>query len=215
MSEDRKPSLAENVYERLRTAIVEGEYRPNQRLIEAELAEKLDASRTPIRETLQRLQNEGLVGVHRRGWIVREHTGAEIDEVYDVRTPLEGYAARLAAERASDAEIAEIAELNAELTLELAKHDRTSYVRLHDRFHAAIYAAAHTPLLAEVIRVHRHHQFNRRVAHLYSDDQLLKSIEGHALMVKALVARDGETIERITREHLEDAKVATLQLLNV
>src|SRR5579864_7454244 len=99
---------SDNVYERLREAIVTGRARPNERLIEAELADRLQVSRTPIREGLQRLAAEGLVVTRRRGWVVLEHTSAEIREIYEARAALEGYCARLAAERATEAQLKEI-----------------------------------------------------------------------------------------------------------
>ena len=90
-------SRSDALYAQLQRAIVQGQLRPNQRLIEAELAETLDVSRTPVREALQRLAFDGLVSRHRRGWVVREHGVDEIKDIYACRAALEGYAARLAA----------------------------------------------------------------------------------------------------------------------
>src|SRR4051812_11951844 len=105
---DPPANLATEVYEQLRRAIVEGSIRPNERLIEADLAERLEVSRTPIRESMMRLAGDGLIVAHRRGWIVREHSQDEIREVYEIRAALEGFAAGLAAQRASDEELAGI-----------------------------------------------------------------------------------------------------------
>src|SRR2546430_2516572 len=99
----RGASRSDGVYVQLRRAIVQGQLRPKQRLVEAELAETLEVSRTPIREALQRLALDGLVSRHRRGWVVREHEADEIKDIYACRAALEGYAARLAAVAASDA----------------------------------------------------------------------------------------------------------------
>src|SRR5207344_499138 len=71
---DRASSLTGVVYERLRSEIVRGELRPNERLIEAEIADRLKVSRTPVRESLQRLAADGLVVSRRRGWVVYEHS---------------------------------------------------------------------------------------------------------------------------------------------
>jgi len=83
----------------LRRQIVEGTLRPRERLIAADLADKLQVSRTPVREALYLLASEGLVVPTRRGFAVREFTPSEIIEIYEVRAALEGMAARLAAER--------------------------------------------------------------------------------------------------------------------
>src|SRR3954471_15798899 len=94
---DRSANRTDSVYEQLRSEIVRGQLRPNERLIEAELAERLQVSRTPIREGLQRLAADGLVASRLRGWIVYEHTLDQIRDIYETRAALEGFAARLAA----------------------------------------------------------------------------------------------------------------------
>ena len=95
-------SLTSDAYHRLRTEIIQGKIRPNERLIAADLAERLAISRTPVREALQLLASEGLVVGVKRGYVVRDHTAAEIRQIYEVRAALEGMAARLVAERAND-----------------------------------------------------------------------------------------------------------------
>src|SRR5436190_22723903 len=98
---DKTGSLTEAIYEQLRSEIVRGQLRPNERLVEAEIAERLQVSRTPVRESLQRLAADGLVVSRRRGWVVYEHTIDQIRDIYETRIALEGYATRLAAERAT------------------------------------------------------------------------------------------------------------------
>src|SRR5579859_8257976 len=105
---DTSPNRAAEVYEELRQAIVEGRIRPNERLIELELARALNVSRTPVRESILQLVADGLVVSRRRGWVVREHSPEEIREIYEVRAALEGFAANLAAVRATDEQLAEI-----------------------------------------------------------------------------------------------------------
>ncbi|MGH8514646.1 MAG: GntR family transcriptional regulator, partial [Gammaproteobacteria bacterium] len=104
----------QELHQQLRDAIIEGRFRPNERLVEADLAELLNVSRTPIRECLQRLVAEGLVTRVRRGWVVHEHTPEEIGEIYDVRAGLEGWAVRLGALRATDEELETIREVHNE-----------------------------------------------------------------------------------------------------
>ena len=88
ISEGGSDSLSEATYRRLRFDIVRGRLRPNERLIEAELADRLAVSRTPVRESLQRLAADGLVVSRRRGWVVYEHTPDEIREIYEIRSAL-------------------------------------------------------------------------------------------------------------------------------
>ena len=98
----REPSPGDpSIYAKIRADIISGKIRPNSRLIEAELADFYDVSRTPVREALQRLYENKLINRIKSGWVVREYSLDEIKEIYEVRAALEGFAARLAAERAT------------------------------------------------------------------------------------------------------------------
>ena len=101
----RASTLADVTYHRLREDILLGYLRPNAPLVETELAERLEVSRTPVRESLQRLAKEGLITSKSRRWFVLEQTLKDIRESYDIRAALEGYAARLATERATESQI--------------------------------------------------------------------------------------------------------------
>ncbi len=100
----------EKVYQSLRRMVLLGEIRPNERLVETELASRLQVSRTPVREALQRLASDGLIVSRLPGWVVYEHSPMEIRDLYEARVALEGYAARLAALRAPGQEVERIAE---------------------------------------------------------------------------------------------------------
>jgi DNA-binding GntR family transcriptional regulator len=202
--------LSQETYRQLRDAIVRGEIRPNERLVETELAERLQMSRTPVREGLQRLASEGLIVSRRRGWVVREHSAAEIREIYEARTALEGYAARLAAERGSDAQIAEIRKLHDEGDEDISPSAREHLVDVNDAFHESIAAAAGNETLTEMIRRSRKHFFNYRVAELYTEQEAASSVAGHGEIVDALVRRDGAAAEDAMRRHVAEALVSTL-----
>jgi DNA-binding GntR family transcriptional regulator len=203
-------TLSDEVYRRLRSAIVRGEHRPNARLIEAELAEQLEVSRTPVRDGLLRLASDGLVLSRRRGWVVREHTPDEISEIYGVRTALEGYAARLAATAADDAAIERIAEVHRRGTRDVHRGARERLVEYNDTFHDAVIAAAGNRRLADLIRQNREYYFNHRIAALYSDDEASLSIAGHDELVRAIVARDGDAAEAAARAHVAEALTVIL-----
>ncbi|CAB4859823.1 unannotated protein [freshwater metagenome] len=198
-------TLTDEVYQGLREAIVRGEYRPNERLIEAELAERLQVSRTPIREVLQRLATDGLVQSRRRGWVVTEHSPEEIHEIYEIRLVLEGYAARLAATHADDAALAAIATLHADNVAGLRQGARDRLVSYNDAFHDAIIAAAGNKRLAQQIRQNSEYYFNFRIAALYSDEEAESSLAGHQAMVDALSKRDPDAAEQAARAHVAEA----------
>ncbi len=204
---------SDDVYERLREDIVTGRARPNERLIEVELADRLQVSRTPIREGLQRLAAEGLVVSRRRGWVVLEHTGAEIREIYEARAALEGYCARLAAERATDAQLKDIASFHRGEAKRILKSSRQHLVEVNDHFHDAIIAASHNRRLADMIRRNRTYYFNFRIAQLYSDDEADTSIAGHQAIVRALLQRDSNRAEREMRAHIDLALAVILAKL--
>jgi DNA-binding GntR family transcriptional regulator len=205
------PTRSDDVYERLREAILTGRARPNERLIEAELADRLQVSRTPIRESLQRLAAEGLVVSRRRGWVVLEHTSVEIREIYEARAALEGYCARLVAQRATDAQLKEIASLHH--PKHNLKSSRQHLVEINDRFHDAILAAAHNERLADMIRRNRTYYFTFRIAQLYSDEEADASIAGHQAIVRALLQRDANRAEREMRAHIDLALAVILAKL--
>jgi DNA-binding GntR family transcriptional regulator len=200
------PNRSDLLYSQLRRAIVQGQLRPNQRLVEAELAETLNVSRTPVREVLQRLSLDGLVSRHRRGWVVREHGADEIRDIYACRAALEGYAARLAAASASDEQLAELETI----LYSVDGTNRDEMVAVNERFHETIIDAAGNPLLAELARRSRLYFFNRQVAKLYTDDEAAHSRSQHVRLLKALQARDADEAEAVTREHIATALDAIL-----
>ncbi len=198
-------TLTDEVYQRLRASIVTGEHRPNERLIEAELAEQLQVSRTPIREVLQRLATDGLVQSRRRGWVVTEHSPDEIREIYEIRSALEGYAAQLAATAADDATLQHISRIYADSVAGLQQGARDRLVSHNDAFHDAIIGAAGNRRLAQQIRQNSEYYFNFRIAALYSDEEAESSLAGHKVILDALLRRDPEAAELAARAHVDEA----------
>jgi DNA-binding GntR family transcriptional regulator len=206
MKRDEGSTRSDGVYERLRNEIVTGRARPNERLVEVELAERLEVSRTPIRESLQRLEAEGLVTSQRHGWVVREHRGAEIREIYEARAALEGYCVRLAAIRASEDQLKTIDSLHRDNTVGLpVSVRRERLVNINDQFHDAIISAGRNERLSNMIRTNRTYYFNYRIAELYTDDEAETALAGHDAIVRALLNRDPDAAEREMRSHIDVA----------
>ena len=198
------PAATDGIYDRVRADIVHGALRPNQRLVEIELAERLGVSRTPVRETLQRLTLEGLVQRNRGGWVVHEHSPEEIRAIYEVRAALEGYAAFLAADRATARELDALEALYpaGDAALALGPDDQ---VELNERFHDGVIAAAGNPRLEQQSRASRQYYFNHRIARRYDAEETRESIEGHRRILAALAQNDGRAAESRAREHVEYA----------
>ncbi len=200
---------SDGIQERVRADIVHGVLRPNQRLVEVELAEQLGVSRTPVRETLQRLVLDGLVRRDRSGWVVHEHTAEEIRSIYEVRAALEGYAAFLAAGRATAGELDALDALYPPGDDALALGPDTQ-VELNERFHDGVIAAAANPRLAQLSRASRQYYFNHRIARRYDGEETRRSIEGHRRILAALAQGDGPAAETHAREHVEYALAIVL-----
>lgn len=190
-----------DVYEWLRAAIVTGDLRPNEPLIEADLAERLAVSRTPVREGLQRLAAAGLIVPRKRGWSVREYTPEEMRQKSEVRAALEGYAAYLAAERASEDDLAAISRLHQE-RLALTPADEALRVKTNRAFHDAVIAAAKNAALASAIYETGQFYFNGPIARLTLGEEMRLGNGDHQRIVDALIARDAPAAEQAMREHI-------------
>ena len=203
-------SLTLDAFNRLRDDIIQGVIRPNERLIAADLAATLKTSRTPIREALQLLEAEDLVIGIKRGYVVREHTRDEIVEIYQVRAALEGMAARLVAEQSGTAAAKKIEAIGAHKDSLGKTNESNQGVDLNNQFHSAIFAACGNARLEKLNRSNSQHFFNYRIAALYTKEEQLISVRGHARIIKALKAHDGDAADRAAREHVLDALDVTL-----
>jgi DNA-binding GntR family transcriptional regulator len=151
---------------------------------------------------MQRLAADGLVISRRRRWLVYEHSKQEIEEIYEVRLALEGYAARLACQRVSDVQVKELARLR-----QSAAGDGQLSVRVehNEMFHNQLVAIAGNQRLASTLAHNRNFAFNRQVASLYTPDDLAVSATQHTRLVEAVLARDGDAAEQAAREHIQSA----------
>lgn len=201
---ERSSGAKADTYERLRIAIVSGEIRPNTPLIEADLAKTLGVSRTPIRESLQRLGADGLIVPRKRGWAVREYAPREIRENYEVRAALEGYAAHLAASRGTDTEISAIAAVQALRDAEV-NPCQDFRVKTNRQFHDAIISAAKNARLATEIYRAGQFYFNDRIASLTTEAEYRSNQADHGRIVRALKSRDADEAEKAMRAHIMHA----------
>ncbi|OAF19275.1 MULTISPECIES: GntR family transcriptional regulator [Bradyrhizobium] len=203
LHDDPLPSrLSSDVYNVLRRQIVTGELRPNQPLIELDLAERLQVSRTPVRESLQRLAHAGLVVPRKRGWAVREFTPDEIRQNAELRMALEGYAASLAATRGSPSDIAAIVAIH-ERRLKLRRSDEEMRVKTNRDFHDAIMRASGNGRLTDAIYHSGQFYFNTPIARATTGEELALGNADHALIVAAILKRDGAAAERAMRAHIQ------------
>jgi DNA-binding GntR family transcriptional regulator len=195
--------------ELIREAILDGEYAAGERLKEDELARRLDVSRTPVREALRRLEAEGLVVVEpQRGATVRSYEPRELDDMYRLRAVLEGYAARRAAERITDSDLAALHKSCLRFS-RLATRKRVSprdLARENQIFHDGILAAADDARLAEMARSVIHLPLVYKAYVWYTPHQRRQSAHYHEQLVAALGRRDAERAALIMQEHVYEAR---------
>ncbi len=191
--------LTDSVHGRLRDAILSAELRPNRRLVEDEIALWLNVSRTPVREALLRLEQEGLVE-RSHGWVVREYDPAEIRARLECRLAVEGYASRLASIRRTERHLAELGEV----ALAMAEPGLTRYEfnALNDRFHRTITEAAGNPTLASLHAQTKLNYWDLSVPVIFSAEDDRVVAEQHQSLIEALSNRDADAAERLAREHV-------------
>ncbi len=209
-----KLPLSTTAYERMRQAIQSGEYGPGDRILEVEIARKFGVSRTPVREALRRLEDEGiLVHESRRGMTVARLDHRMIMELYVMRDILECAAASMAARHASEFEIDLLSDLiqqeghgpdNAET---MAEQNR--------RFHLTLYQCAHNRFLLKTLSVLGYSLALLSKTAFSTAERRAAVREEHRRIVDAVRARDPERAERAAHAHMHAGQVARMGTLGV
>ena len=198
-------SLKEHIYDVLKDGIVAMDIYADDaqlKLDERQLSDQLNISRTPIREALARLEQEGLVRVMpRRGVFILRKSVDEILEMITVWAALESMAARLVTERASDAEIASLRKLLASFNQDEAKTHLDEYSEANIRFHRRILQLSGCGLLLSNADNLFLHMRAIRARTMTEGDRIARSIVDHKHIIEAIEARDAELAERLVREH--------------
>ena len=208
MSED-KPAT-KDAYGLILEAIDAGIYRPGDRMVESELADRFGVSRTPIREALQRLETQSLLTRDGRSLIVASLDHNQLAELYAVRAELEGLAARLAAQHAAPEEI--------RVLREMIEDDRTkignpaALARSNRRFHKQIHLASHNRYLVQQLDLVHRTMALLATTSLAVEGRSEKAIAEHEAIVSAIEARDGEAAADALRRHISSAFATRLRL---
>lgn len=198
-----RAALHDQVAGRLRQMLVEGQIAPGAKLNERELSEVLEVSRTPLREAIKMLAAEGLVELlPNRGAIAVELTEDDVRHTFEVMAGLEGLSGELAAQRITDAELAEIQALHFEMMAAYTRSDLSAYYRLNALIHSAINAAAKNPVLTTTYT-----QVNARLQALrfrsnQDGEKWKNAMREHGAMVDALTARDAAAMRTVLIAHL-------------
>jgi DNA-binding GntR family transcriptional regulator len=190
---------ADRAYLAIRELIVSLELPPGAVIDERELMQRLGLGRTPVREALRKLAQEQLVEVFpRRGMFVTGVDVRDLARISEVRAALEPEAARLAAERATEEERQELADLSGRI---LQSDD---LMALDERIHRTVYAAAHNDLLEKTLGEYYVLALRIWMIALERDEDLEEAVEAHRDLLQAIIVANGDRAARLMRAHVED-----------
>ncbi len=212
MTETPKLPAAEQAYLSIRRAILTGELEEGERLTEQRLAADLGLSRTPVREAISRLILEGFVE-KQQGYTTRvaQFPQDEIEQVFDIRCRLEGYAARRAATFATNDQIAALRDTCTEMAAALPPKSPMDYeiiARANERFHRTVAEAARAPRLQALLSLAVDVGLVARTYEVYSADDLNRSLRHHIEVTDAIAARSETWAEHVMSAHIMAAKTA-------
>ena len=206
--------LRDVVFNTLRQAILRGELKPGERLMEIQLANKLGVSRTPIREAIRNLELEGLVlMIPRRGAEVAEITEQNLRDVLEVREALEELSVKLACEHATQAQIEEMKQAAQVFKESLSGDDVTRIAEADVAFHDAINMATDNQKLIQILNNLREQMYRYRMEYLKDRQSHSVLVREHEEILNALCARDAEKALDVTITHIERQRDHILNLL--
>ena len=206
---DPKSSQAD-AYTLLLEAIDSGIFRPGDRLVESELADRFGVSRTPIREALQRLETQSLLTRDGRSLIVASLDHNQLADLYVLRGALEGLAARLAARHAAPEEVRVLRDmLEADRAL---VNDPKALSRANRRFHKQIHLASHNRFLVQQLDLVHRSMALLATTSLAAEGRSKGTLEEHEAIVQAIEAGDGDAADAALRNHISKAFITRLKL---
>lgn len=200
--------LGEVVFEYLRNAILAGELKPGERLMEVTIADQLGVSRTPVREAIRKLEKESFViMIPRKGAYVADLTKKDIMEVLEIRKELEGFAAALAAERMTLAEKEALGRVVERFNESLVNMDKRSMIESDNEFHSSIFEATKNQRLINII-YDLHDQFQRFRLIYFNEFNNFKEIQAsHNRIFDAIIKQDSANARLEAENHVESIKV--------
>jgi DNA-binding GntR family transcriptional regulator len=204
------PHPQKDAYALVLEAIDRGDFRPGDRLVESELAERFGVSRTPIREALQRLETQAVLARDGRSLVVSSLDHDQLGELYVVRAELEGLAARLAAQHAAPEEIGVLRDMLAR-DRELAARPE-ALARANRRFHRQIHLASHNRYLIQQLEMVHRSMALMATTSLAAEGRGARALDEHEAIVRAIEARDGEAADAAIRLHISRAFETRLRL---
>lgn len=209
-----RKSLGQYVYENLKKAIVKGQLAPGSRIIESRVASVLGISRTPVREAIHKLEREGFLQQNPTGgFFVLGLSRSEIEETFGIRSVLESYAAKLAAQKHREADLEPLEKKIIEYEEALRRGDIDALPGINTAFHDLLYGLSQSPRLIKIINGLKDQIFRYRQVILKINDMAQASNEDHRLMLSLIRERDAEGVEKVVREHILRGQEVVLKTL--
>ena len=214
LSMDEYLPLRDVVFNTLRQAILRGELKPGERLMEIHLAEKLGVSRTPIREAIRKLEHEGLVTmIPRRGAEVARITEKNLRDVLEVRRELDAFSCELACDRITKQEGEELYRACEEFAAATATRDATVIAAADVKLHDIIVNAAGNERLTEILNNLSEQMYRYRFEYIKDTSNYEKLVEEHRIIYESILKKDNQTAARTARVHIDNQERSILNLL--
>ena len=196
-------SLSNRVFQKLRDDILNGVYKENDELREITLGKELGVSRTPVREALRQLELEGLVKIiPNKGTYVTGISTKDVQDIYKIRSLLEGLCARWATEHIDQKGIDKLEEIIMLSEFHSKKESSDQMVVLDGKFHEILYKSCNSRMLEHVLSDFLHYVQMTRDQSVKKENRVEKSIEEHKAILEAIKNKDGDLAEKLANEHM-------------
>ncbi|HIY00205.1 GntR family transcriptional regulator [Faecalicatena contorta] len=206
--------LRDVVFNTLRQAILRGELKPGERLMEIQLANKLGVSRTPIREAIRKLELEGLVlMIPRKGAEVAEITEKSLRDVLEVRRALEELAVELVCEKITDEQIQDLKDAAEEFKESLKDGDITRIAEADVKFHDVIYMATDNQKLIQLLNNLREQMYRYRVEYLKRSDFHQQLIDEHEEIIETIESGQKDRAVQVVCQHVDNQVEAVMDTI--
>lgn len=206
--------LREVIFNSIREAIILGELKPGERLMEVQLAEKMGVSRTPIREAIRKLELEGLVVmVPRKGAYVADLTKKDIIDVLEVRAVMDGLATQLAAERITEAEIKELNKITEQFSVCVEKNNLQGIIKKDIEFHDLIYKASRNEKLFQINNNIQEMIYRFRVIYLKNYNPFRDVSKEHTRIVEAITEHNSTEAQKWAVMHIKNQEYTIIKEL--
>jgi len=204
--------LNQKVYRVLKEAIIKGFLEPGTKLLENKIAEKMQVSRTPVREAMQKLVAEGFVKTSpNKKMIVSEVSLADIKEVLQIRGVLEGLAARITAKKINRQEIDELENVVTQMRLHVTKKNLSSYCKVDDEFHDLILNICGNKWVIQIRDNLGSFIYRSRIKSLSVPGRLRHSLKEHQAIMESLKKHNSAEADRLSQIHMENTVINILE----